>query len=77
MNMRDILNKLDLIESEILAEKSLSKAQQRLFGAVKHAQETGDASSPKIAKMAKSISKSDVKDFASTKHKGLPEKKKK
>ena len=77
LNIRDILDKLDLIESEMLAEKSLSKAQQRLFGAVKHAQETGKASSPKIKQMAKSISKSDVSDFASTKHKGLPEKKKK
>ena len=77
VDIRTLVDTIDKLESEILAEKSLSKAQQRLFGAVKHAQETGDASSPKIAKMAKSISKSDVKDFASTKHKGLPEKKKK
>ena len=33
-------------------------------------------SSPEVAKVATSMSKSDVKDFASTKHKGLPEKKK-
>ena len=33
-----------------------------------------EASSPEVAKVA-SMSKSDVKDFASTKHKGLPEKK--
>ena len=35
----------------------------------------GKAASPEIAKVATSMSKSDVKDFAKTKHKGLPEKK--
>ena len=33
--------------------------------------------SPEVAKAAASIKKKDAKDFASTKHKGLPEKKKK
>ena len=31
--------------------------------------------SPEVSKAASSISKSDVKDFAKTKHKGLPNKK--
>ena len=46
------------------------------MGLVRKAQKTGQASSPEVAKVATSMSKSDVKDFASTKHKGLPEKKK-
>ena len=46
------------------------------MGLVRKAQKTGQASSPEVAKAATSMSKSDVKDFASTKHKGLPEKKK-
>jgi len=34
-----------------------------------------DNASPAVAKAAKSMSKKDVKDFAATKHKGLPKKK--
>ena len=45
------------------------------MGLVRRAQKTGESSSPEVAKAASSMSKSDVKDFASTKHKGLPEKK--
>jgi hypothetical protein len=56
-----------------------SKSQQRLFGMV-HALQAGkldaDKLSPSVAakvkKVAKSISKQDAKDFASTKHAGLP-----
>ena len=46
------------------------------MGLVRRAQKTGESSSPEVSKAASSMSKSDVKDFASTKHKGLPEKKK-
>ena len=60
---------------EQLQEKAKSKAQQRFMGLVRRAQKTGEASSPEVAKAASSMSKSDVKDYASTKHKGLPEKK--
>ena len=53
-----------------------SKAQQRFFGMVRAAQKGEmDSPSPEVAKAAASMSKSDVKDFASTKHKRLPEKK--
>lgn len=54
-----------------------SKSQQRFFGLV-HAVQKGeqDAPSEAIADAATSMSKSDVDDFASTKHKALPEKKK-
>ncbi len=45
------------------------------MGAVLHAQRTGEASTPEVADAADSMKVKDVKDFASTKHKDLPEKK--
>ena len=44
---------------------------------VRQAQKTGEkkATSPEVSRVAASIKKKDAKDFASTKHKGLPEKK--
>ena len=55
---------------------AVSKAQQRFMGMV-YAAKKGDMPnpSPEVAKAAESIKKKDAKDFASTKHKGLPEKK--
>ncbi len=52
---------------------AVSKAQQRFMGMV-HATQKGDmeAPSPEVEKAADSMKKSDAKDFASTKHKGLP-----
>lgn len=54
---------------------SKSKAQQRFFGMV-DAYKKGKMknASKKIKKAAESMSMSDVKHFAKTKHKGLPEK---
>ena len=60
-----------------LDEKAVSKKQQKFMGMVHAAQKGEKAASPEVAKVAKSMKKSDVKDFAKTKHKGLPEKKKK
>ena len=53
-----------------------SKAQQRFMGMV-YAVKKGEmeAPSPEVAQAAASMSKGDAEDFASTKHKGLPEKK--
>jgi len=59
-----------------LNEKAKSRAQQRFFGMVRAAQKGEGAASPEVAKVASEISKKDAKDFAKTKHKGLPEKKK-
>jgi hypothetical protein len=55
---------------------AVSKAQQRFMGMV-HATQKGDmeAPSPEVAKAADSMSDKDAKDFASTSHKGLPNKK--
>ncbi len=49
-----------------------SKAQQRFMGMVHAAQKGEEPASPEVAKAAKEIDPKDAKDFASTKHKGLP-----
>ena len=55
---------------------ALSKKQQRFFGIVRAIQKGEMApTTPETAKAAAHMKKKDVKDFASTKHKGLPEKK--
>ena len=56
---------------------AVSKKQQKFFGIVRSVQK-GEQSptTPEVAKAASSMKKGDVKKFASTKHKGLPEKKK-
>ena len=55
---------------------AVSKAQQKFMGMV-HAVQKGDmeSPSPEVAKAADSMSDKDAKDFASTSHKGLPDKK--
>jgi len=56
---------------------AVSKKQQRFFGMVRAAQKgEAKAPSPEVSRVASRIKKSDAKDFASTKHKGLPMKKK-
>ena len=62
-----------LIE-EVIAEKAKSKNQQQFMGMVKKCQDTGDCSSDAVKKAADSMTKKAVDDYASTKHKGLPEK---
>jgi hypothetical protein len=54
-----------------------SKSQQRFFGVVKAMQKGDIPKKGKAGKIAKQMSKDDVDDFASTKHKGKPEKVKK
>jgi hypothetical protein len=61
-------------EEEPIAEKAVSKKQQRFMGMVHAAQKGEKASSPEVGKVAKSMGKKDAEDFAKTKHKGLPEK---
>jgi len=52
---------------------AVSKAQQKFMGMV-HAVQKGDMDAPskEVEKAADSMKKKDVKDYASTKHKGLP-----
>jgi len=51
-----------------------SKSQQRFMGMVRQCQKTGDCASDSVKKAADSMTKKDVKDYAKTKHKGLPQK---
>jgi len=55
-------------------EKALSKAQQKFMGMVHAAQKGEKPASKAVADVAKTMSKKAAKDFAATKHKGLPEK---
>lgn len=61
-------------EQEPIAEKAKSQAQQKFMGMVRATQKGDKASSKEVGKVAKSMGKKDVKDFAATKHKGLPAK---
>ena len=59
---------------EVLDEKALSQQQQKFMGMV-YAVKKGDmeAPSPEVAKAAAGMSKKSARDFAKTKHKGLPQ----
>ena len=65
------------LEGELIAEKAMSKAQQKFMGMVyarkKGKMKKGEAS-PEVEAAAKSMTKKEAKKFAKTKHKGLPEK---
>jgi len=55
---------------------ALSKKQQKFFGIVRAIQKGEQTpTTPETAKAAADMKKTDVKKFASTKHKGLPNKK--
>lgn len=60
------------LQKEFVAEKAVSKAQQKFMGMVHATQQGEKAPSKEVAKVAKSMGKKDATDFASTKHKGLP-----
>jgi len=59
-------------ESKI-EEKAVSQAQQKFMGMVHAAQKGEKAASPAVAKVAKDMGEKDARDFAATKHKGLPQ----
>jgi hypothetical protein len=63
-------------DEEQVNEKAVSKKQQRFMGMVHAAQKGEKPASKEVAKVAKGMGKKDAEDFAATKHKGLPEKKK-
>ena len=63
------------ISDQSLDEKAVSRDQQEFFGVVRAMQKGKMPKTGKAGKAAKEMSVSDVKDFAGTKHKGLPEKK--
>lgn len=62
------------VNNSNLDEKAVSKQQQKFMGMV-YAAKTGEKpASKEVAKVAKGMSKKDARDFAATKHKGLPKK---
>jgi len=63
------------VNEKELDEKATSKKQQKFMGMVHAAQKGGKPASKEVGKVAKTMKKKDAEDFASTKHKGLPEKK--
>jgi len=64
-------------DTEQVDEKAVSKKQQKFMGMVHAAKKGEKPASPEVAKAAKGMSGKEAEKFASTKHKGLPEKKKK
>lgn len=76
MNNGYTVGKLGSAEEAPLDEKAVSKKQQRFMGMVHAAQQGEKPASAEVAKVAKSMGKKDAEEFAATKHKGLPEKKK-
>jgi hypothetical protein len=65
-------------ESYGLLEKAESKQQQKIFGlalSVKRGETPRSKVSPQVLKMVDGMSEKDIRDFAKTKHKGLPKKK--
>jgi len=63
-------------EEEPIAEKAVSKQQQKFMG-MAHAMQKGEkvkGASPELKKVAKTMKPKDTEDFAKTKHKGLPDK---
>jgi len=83
MDFKKIIESLDkletkptLVEHAVITEKAKSKKQQRFMGMVHAAKKGKKPASKEVAKAAKGISGKEAEKFASTKHKGLPEKKK-
>ena len=72
-SLRKALTNSEMYES-VIQEKAVSKQQQKFFGLVRAIQKGEASGSPEAEKAAQDMSKKDVKDFASTKHKGLPKK---
>jgi hypothetical protein len=63
-------------EEQPIAEKAVSQQQQKFMG-MAHAMQKGEkipGASKELKQVAKTMKPKDVKDFATTKHKGLPKK---
>ena len=72
-NKKEPMKKAAKDSKKQVQEKAVSKAQQKFMGMVHAAKKGEKAASPEVAKAAKGMSKKAAKDFASTKHKGLPQ----
>ena len=72
--MAKIRARHDKMDEEELSEKAVSKQQQKFMG-MAHAMQKGQrikGASPELKKVARTMKKGDVTDFAKTKHAGLP-----
>ena len=67
------ITRKDPAAPQALEEKAVSKAQHRFFGLVRGIQKGKAHGSAKAEKAAKSMSSKEVRKFAKTKEKGLPE----
>ena len=65
------------VKEQFIEEKAKSKAQQRFMAMVYKKKKKGGKASPEVEDAAKGMSEKEAKKYASTKHEGLPEKKKK
>ena len=65
-------NGFNVSKKEEVEEKAVSQKQQKFMGMVHAAQKGEKPASKEVAKVAKEMPKKAAKDFASTKHKGLP-----
>ena len=66
---------VDVTKEGEMTERAVSKKQQEFFGVVRGMQKGDIPKKGKAGEVAKEMKKKDVKDFASTKHKNLPNKK--
>ncbi len=62
------------VSEKEIKEKAVSKKQQQFFGIVRGMQKGDIPKKGNAGKVSKEISVKDAKDFAKTKHKGLPKK---
>lgn len=69
---RATMSESEAEQYKALLEKAKSKAQQRFMGMVHAAQKGEKPASKEVAKVAKDMPKKAAKDYAKTKHKGLP-----
>lgn len=76
VKMKEEKEEKEKVSLQDIVEKAVSKSQQRFMGMV-HAKKKGEMKdgSEKVEKAAASLTDKEAKKFASTKHKGLPEKK--
>lgn len=63
------------MEGPFITEKALSQAQQKFMGMVLATKRGAAPMSSEVAKAAKGMTEKQARDFAKTKHKGLPKKK--
>ena len=70
--VRSAMSETQIADYKALLEKAKSKAQQKFMGMVHAAQKGEEPASKAVADVAKDMPKKAAKDYAATKHKGLP-----